>query len=265
MSPTPKPRDSAVRVGLIYPELLGTYGDRGNAVVLVQRAMWRGIPAELVEVAAGSAIPDSLDVYLFGGGEDDPQHMAAEGMRASKAAIERAYTGGAAVLAVCAGFQLIGHRYVAADGSVLEGIGLIDLETRAGSPRLIGEVVVEATESRAWGPAGPPATHTGFENHGGRTTLGPGVDPLGKVLAGGGNGDGTGNDGALADRFVGTYLHGPVLPRNPQLADRILSWVTDGLPALDSELENQLREQQVHAGSAHGLRKWWQDRRAARG
>src|ERR1700704_4987702 len=98
-------RDSAVRVGLIYPELLGTSRDRGTAVVLVRRAKCRGIPAELVEVAAGTAIPDSLDVYLFGGGEDDPQHMAAEGMQASKAAIERAYAGGAAVLAVCAGFQ----------------------------------------------------------------------------------------------------------------------------------------------------------------
>jgi lipid II isoglutaminyl synthase (glutamine-hydrolysing) len=258
-------RDSAVRVGLIYPDLLGTYGDRGNAVVLVKRARWRGIPAELVEIPAGSAIPDSLDVYLFGGGEDDPQHMAAEGMRASKANIERAHANGAVVLAVCAGFQLVGHRYIAADGDVLEGIGLVDLETRAGSPRLIGEVVVEPTMSWQWGPAGVPATLTGFENHGGRTTLGPGVDPLGRVVVGGGNGDGSGCDGALAERFVGTYLHGPVLPRNPQLADRLLSWVTDGLPALDSDLEQRLHDARIEAGSASGVRKWWQDRLLARG
>ena len=136
-------RDSAVRVGLVYPELLGTYGDRGNAVVLVERLRWRNHDAELVEVAAGSPIPDSLDIYLFGGGEDDPQLMAATGMRASGAAIERARAGGAVVLAVCAGFQLIGHSYEAADGEMLEGLGLVDAVTRAGSPRLIGEVIVE--------------------------------------------------------------------------------------------------------------------------
>src|SRR5207342_1224421 len=122
--------ESAVRVGLVYPELLGTYGDRGNAVVLTQRCRWRGIAAELVEVAAGTPIPDSLDVYLFGGGEDDPQSMAAAGMRASGAAIERAWHGGAAVLAVCAGFQLVGNRYDAGDGTSIEGIGLVDAVTR---------------------------------------------------------------------------------------------------------------------------------------
>ncbi len=262
-------RDSAVRIGLVYPELLGTYGDRGNAVVLVQRCRWRGIPAELVEIGAGEPIPDSLDVYLFGGGEDDPQLMAAEGMRASRAAIDRAHAGGAVIFAVCAGFQLLGHRYDAADGVAIEGAGIVDLETVAGPHRLIGEVVVEPTASRHWGPAGAPATLTGFENHGGRTTLGDGLEPLGRVLAGGGNGDGTGTDGALAERVVGTYMHGPVLPRNPQLADRILGWITtphgDALPALESDLEQRLREERVRAGSARGLRRWLQDRALARG
>ena len=267
------PRESALRIGLVYPDLLGTYGDRGNAVVLVQRARWRGIPAELVEVPAGEPIPDSLDVYLFGGGEDDPQQMAAAGMRESRAAIERAHASGAAVLAVCAGFQLIGHRYVDADGDVLEGIGLVDLETRAGSPRLIGEVVVEPVHSPLWGPAGPPPTLTGFENHGGRTTLGDEVQPLGRVLAGGGNGgttsDGVAVDGALAERFVGTYMHGPVLPRNAALADRILAWVVgpDGatLPELDDGVQDALRRRRLDEGSLTGARKWWHDRRAARG
>jgi lipid II isoglutaminyl synthase (glutamine-hydrolysing) len=259
------PRDSAIRIGLVYPELLGTYGDRGNAVVLTQRAKWRGIPAELVEVRAGDPIPDSLDVYLFGGGEDDPQHLAAAGMRGSKQAITQAHAGGAVVLAVCAGFQLVGHRYLAADGSVLEGIGLVDLETRAGPSRLIGEIVVEPSLSHHWGQAGAPATLTGFENHWGRTTIGADVQPLGTVNVGGGNGDGSGVDGALAERFVGTYLHGPVLPRNPQLADRILGWVTGGLPELDSDLEHRLRRDRLHAGSATGVRKWWQDRMLARG
>jgi hypothetical protein len=262
-------RESAVRVGLVYPELLGTYGDRGNAVVLVQRCKWRGIPAELVEVHPGALIPDSLDIYLFGGGEDDPQLMAAEGMRTSRANIERAHAGGAVILAVCAGFQLLGHRYDSADGTAIEGAGIIDAGTRAGTGRLIGEVVVEPTMSWAWGPAGAPATLTGFENHGGRTTLGDGLDPLGRVVTGGGNGDGSGADGLLGERLVGTYMHGPVLPRNPQLADRLIAWVTtasgQGLPPLDSDPEEQLREERVRAGSARGLRKWLQDRALARG
>jgi hypothetical protein len=194
-------------------------------------------------------------------------------MRASRANIERAHAGGAVIFAVCAGFQLIGTRYDAADGQVIDGAGLVDLETRAGSPRLIGEVVVEPTMSWAWGPAGAPATLTGFENHGGRTTLGEGLEPLGTVLAGGGNGtpssDGKAVDGLLAERLVGTYLHGPVLPRNPQLADRILGWVTQasgfGLPALDSRLEDQLHDERVRAGSTRGFRRWMQERALARG
>ena len=250
-------RESAVRVGLVYPELLGTYGDRGNAVVLVQRCRWRGIPADVVEVPAGDPIPDSLDVYLFGGGEDDPQNMAAAGMRASRAAIDRGRQGGAVVFAVCAGFQLIGHTYVAADGTVLEGIGLIDAVTNPGAGRLIGEVVVE--------PAAPLPVLTGFENHGGRTTLGPGVAPLGRVVTGGGNGDGSGTDGALAERLVATYLHGPVLPRNPALADHLLRWVVGDLAPLDSTWEERLRAERVAAGSKTGLTKWWQDRMLARG
>lgn len=250
-----EPRTSVVRVGLVYPELLGTYGDRGNALVLAQRCRWRGIPAEVLEIAAGDPIPDSLDVYLFGGGEDDPQNMAAAGLRASCRSIERAWNGGAVVLAVCAGFQLIGHSYEAADGTVLEGIGLVDAVTHAGPNRLIGEVVVE--------PAAPLPLLTGFENHGGRTTLGPGVAPLGRVRTGGGNGDGT--DGVLGPRLVGTYLHGPVLPRNPALADHVLGWVVGDLPALDSTAEEQLRSDRIRAGSRTGLARWWQDRRLARG
>ena len=196
---------STVRVGLVFPELLGTYGDRGNAIVLVERCRRRGIDAELVEVAAGDPIPDSLDVYLFGGGEDDPQVMAAAGMRESRGAIERAQAGGAVIFAVCAGFQLLGHTYEARDGERLDGLGLVDMTTAAGPARLIGEVVVEPDPS-----LGLP-TLTGFENHGGRTRLGPGERPLGRVLSGGGNGvDDV--DGVLRERIVGTYLHGPVLP-----------------------------------------------------
>jgi lipid II isoglutaminyl synthase (glutamine-hydrolysing) len=248
-------RESAVRIGLVYPELLGTYGDRGNAVVLVQRLRWRGHDAELVEVTAGAPIPDSLDVYLFGGGEDDPQVMASAGMRSSRAAIDRARAGGAVVLAVCAGFQLIGHSYEAADGTMIDGLGLVDAVTRAGPNRLIGELVVE--------PDPPLPVLTGFENHGGRTTLGPGERPLGRVVAR--NGSGGDTDGLFGEHLIGTYMHGPALPRNPALADHLLSWVVGDLEPLDSNVEEQLRAHRLHDGTARGMRKWWRDRVLSRG
>jgi CobQ-like glutamine amidotransferase family enzyme len=250
-------RESAVRVGLVYPELLGTYGDRGNALVLAQRCHWRDQPAEVVEIAAGAPIPDSLDVYLFGGGEDAPQAMAAAGMRASRANVERAQQGGAVVFAVCAGFQNLGASYTLPDGTVIDGMGLVDAVTVAGSPRLIGEVVVE--------PDAPLPRLTGFENHGGRTTLGPGVRPLGRVVTGGGNGDGSQADGVLGDRLVATYLHGPVLPRNPALADHVLEWVLGDLAPLDSVWEERLRAERLEAGGKTGVAKWVQDRLLARG
>ena len=250
-------RDSALRIGLVYPELLGTYGDRGNALVLARRCRWRGIAAEIVEVPAGDPVPAGLDCYLLGGGEDAPQHLAAAGLRASRDAIGQARDAGAVVFAVCAGFQLLGHSYVAADGTVLEGLGLVDARTTAGATRLIGEVVVE--------PDPPLPLLTGFENHGGRTTLGPGVRPLGRVRAGAGNGDGSGTDGARAERLVATYLHGPVLPRNPALADHLLAEVLGPLPPLDSVWEERLRAERLAAGSRTGLARWWQQRRLARG
>jgi CobQ-like glutamine amidotransferase family enzyme len=248
-------RESEVRVGLVYPELLGTYGDRGNAVVLVQRLRRRGIPATLVEVAAGSMIPASLDVYLLGGGEDNPQSAAAEGMRASAANIEQARAAGAVVFAVCAGLQNIGTTYETGDGEQIDGLGLIDAVTVASTDRLIGEVVVE--------PDAPLPLLTGFENHAGRTRLGAGTEPLGRVRVGGGNGDGV--DGVLGDRILGTYLHGPVLPRNPALADFLLEWVVGPLPALASPLEEQLRARRLHVALAGPVGRFRERLHLARG
>ncbi len=243
---------SRVRVALVYPELLGTYGDRGNAVVLVERSRRRGIDAEVVEVAAGEAVPGDVDIYVFGGGEDDSQVMAAAGMRASRVAIDRARDAGAVIFAVCAGFQLLGSSYTAGDGDVLDGLGLVDLDTRPGEGRLIGECVVEPTAS-----SGLPVL-TGFENHGGRTTLGPGVTPLGRVTVGHGNGVGS-VDGVLADRLLGTYLHGPVLPRNPALADHLLAWIVGAdrlIPLVDPTVD-ALRNERLHEARLTG----WAGRR----
>src|SRR2546421_11328274 len=247
--------ESAVRIGLVYPELLGTSGGRGNGVVLVQRLRWRGHAAEPVEVTAGTPIPESLDVYLFGGGEDDPQVMASAGMRSSRAAIDRGRAGGAVVLAVCAGFQLIGHSYEAADGTMIDGLGLVDAVTRAGPNRLIGELVVE--------PDPPLPVLTGFENHGGRTTPGPSGRPPGRGLAPDGGGGGTG--WLPGGRLLGADKHRPGRPRNPALADHILSWVVGDLEPLDSTREEQLRTRRIHAGSARGVRRWGQERGLAGG
>ena len=249
---------SALRIALVYPDLLGTYGDRGNALVLAHRARARGIDATVLEVEAGTALPASCDLYLLGGGEDAPQVAAADGLRASRAALEQALDAGAALLAVCAGFQLIGHHYAAAGGRRMEGLGLVDLHTTAGPDRLIGEVLV------APDPATGLPTITGFENHGGRTHLGPDTRPLGRVLHGGGNGDGT--DGVLAGGIVGTYLHGPVLPRNPALADHLLAHVTGAaLAPLDEAVVERYRAERLGFASLTGSARRRAERRLHRG
>jgi len=221
-----RPGPSAVRLALLFPELLGTYGDGGNARVLVQRLRWRGVAAEAVTVAVGRPVPDSCDLYLLGGGEDGPQTLAVRDLAAG-GSLRRAVGAGAAVLAVCAGFQILGQRFAGEGGRPCDGLGLLDCTTiRGGGRRRIGELVVD------------PATElgldvlTGYENHGGLTRLGPGTRPLGRVVAGHGNGTGDGTEGAVAGRVIGTYLHGPVLARNPGLADLLLAWVVGELPPL---------------------------------
>lgn len=250
---------TAVRVGLVFPTLLGTYGDRGNAVVLVERARRRGYAAELVDVAAGTPVPDSLDVYVLGGGEDEQQVMASDGLRASSGALTRARDTGAVVFAVCAGYQLLGHRYETGAGVTLDGLGLADMTTTGGPDRLIGEVVVDAD------PALGIDALSGFENHSGRTTLGRDARPLGTVRVGGGNGDG--HDGVLAPRLVGTYLHGPVLARNPALADLLLRWATgaDTLSPLDDARPHALARERIAAATATGWRARVRDWRLAHG
>jgi lipid II isoglutaminyl synthase (glutamine-hydrolysing) len=203
-----------LRIGLIYPELLGTYGDRGNAEVLAWRATGHGLVAEVAEVAAGDPVPPSLDVYVLGGGEDAAQATAARLLRsAAGSGLHRATEQGRVVLAVCGAFQLLGKVYLDGRGREIPGLGLLDLETAAGTRRLVGEVVTIIRERELL---------TGFENHGGRSFLGPGLEPLGRVLHGGGNNGGDGTEGARQGALFGTYLHGPVLARNPALADLLL-------------------------------------------
>lgn len=231
----------AVSIALLYPELLGTYGDGGNAMVLAQRLRWRGIPAETTDITAGEAVPTSCDVYLIGGGEDGPQALAVRDLRASRA-LGRALDSGAAVLAICAGYQILGRQFLGPGGRPHAGLGLLDVSTDRGpGPRRVGELVVEPNAGLDL------PTLTGYENHAGITRLGPDVQPLGKVVVGHGNDHGDGTEGAVGGRIVGTYLHGPVLARNPALADLILSWVVGPLePLEDTEVEN-LREERIAA------------------
>jgi lipid II isoglutaminyl synthase (glutamine-hydrolysing) len=203
-----------IRIGLVYPELLGTYGDRGNAEVLAWRAARHGLAAEVAVVPAGEPVPPCLDVYVLGGGEDAAQAIAAGLLRSTAGdGLRRAVDQGRVVLAVCGAFQLLGRVYHDGRGREIRGLGLLDLETAAGGPRLVGEVVTMSREGELL---------TGFENHGGRSVLGPGVEPLGRVVRGGGNNGRDATEGARQGAVLGTYLHGPVLARNPALADLLL-------------------------------------------
>jgi CobQ-like glutamine amidotransferase family enzyme len=258
-------RDSAVRIGVLFPDLLGTYGDGGNAVVLAQRLAWRGIPVDVVTVAAGQAAPDSCDLYLVGGGEDGPQVQATRELAESRA-LHRAVDAGAAVLAVCAGMQILGHRFPDASGVEQPGLGLLDCDSvRVDQPRAVGELLT--APAAAPDPSDPTATPTpigvltGFENHASRTVPGPAAAPLAPVEVGEGNGDGT--EGLVCGRIVGTYLHGPALARNPQLADLLLGWVVgvDALTALDDHEVEALRAERIRAARSRELapRRGWRD------
>ena len=219
----------------LYHDLLGTYGDQGNAEVLVHRTRGRGLAVELVEVTPGAPVPASGNIYLLGGGEDGPQAVALEMLRTS-GNLNRAVDQGAAVLAVCAGFQLIGTELPDAQGNTVVGVGLVDAVTTVDKrPRSVGELVV-ATR-------GDLGVLTGFENHQGVTQLGEGYAPLGDVVSGCGNGMPSQTtsrpEGVRHGAVIGTYMHGPVLARNPQLADAIIeSVVGPVLPFIDEYAEN---------------------------
>ena len=231
-----------VRVVLVLPDLLGTYGDGGNATVLVRRLEWRGIEAELVRATLDTGVPDDGDLYVVGGGEDAPQALGVRVLGES-GALRRAVDRGAVVLGVCAGLQVLGREVVDHSGARHEGLGLLDVTSAPLPVRAVGEVVASPLVE------GLTETLTGFENHGLGTTLGPGVAPLARVQNGVGNGDPERTEGAVAGRIVGTYLHGPVLPRNPELADLLLSWVVDAeLAPLRLPVVEQLRERRIAAG-----------------
>ena len=221
----------------LYPDLLMTYGDRGNVLTLARRAQWRGFKVEIAGVSRGDPFPRRTDLVVIGGGSDRVQSLVGGDLSDRGPQLAEMVAGGTVILAVCGGYQLMGHSYVAVDGSHVPGLGLIDLKTTAGSDRIIGRVRARATFD------GKTFDVTGFENHAGRTYLGPGAGPLAAVAKGQGNNGEDGTEGAAQGGIVGTYLHGPVLPTSPALADallaRALHRVTGGAPLadLDDELE----------------------------
>lgn len=233
-----------VKIALVYQSLLGIYGDRGNATVLLRRLALRGFTAELVEVSPGDPVPEDACVYLMGGGEDGAQTSAVRMLKAD-GGLHRALEHGAALLAVCAGYQIAGNTFtVGEDETVIDGLGLLDVDTVRGPQRAVGEIL---TRWLADTPLqGDDRLITGFENHGGFTTLGAGASPLASVEVGVGNGDGT--EGAVQGNVIGSYPHGPLLARNPALADHLLELALQTtLDPLPSPVVDELRAQRIRA------------------
>lgn len=237
-------------LGYLYPTIMSQYGDRGNVICLTQRCRWRGIDVEVVELGLNAPVdPDAVDILLMGGGADSHQRIIAEDLRTVKGAgIRRAVEDGAAALMICGAYQLWGHFYRTYDGETLEGLGVFDAHsvhranqlgarldtiTQAGRVRAVQNLVIQ------WGER----TLVGFENHGGRTYLADGAQPLGRVLVGGGNNSEDGWEGCVYKNAIGTYLHGSVLPKNPHLADHLIAAAverrtgTRELEPLDDRLE----------------------------
>ncbi|MAT60230.1 MAG: glutamine amidotransferase [Micrococcales bacterium] len=237
-------------IAAIYADLLGTYGDNGNAATLLHRARLHGLSADVISIQPGDPVPSQADIYLLGGGEDTAQTAACSALRADgniRTAAER----GAAILAICAGYQLFGEYFPDSTGTRSPGLGLLDIRTDRLAQRAVGELAaapVPAADSTE-----PPLfseRFTGYENHAGGTVRGPSVQPLGRVLAGVGNGDGT--EGSVSGHIIGSYLHGPCLVRNPEIADQLLRWAVDReLPALEEQAVSELRAERFRTVLGH--------------
>ncbi len=237
--------DRTLRVCALYPDLMNIYADRGNILLLERRCAWRGIGFTVTAAGLGAQVdPDAHDLFYLGGGQDRDQVLCARDLvDVKREALHAAAARGAVILGVCGGYQLLGHGYALGDETI-PGIGLVDLETvRADGQRLIGNVAIEVDLPGAGGPR----VLAGFENHGGRTHLGPGAEPLGRVLRGHGNDGRSGFEGVRSGTVIGTYLHGPLLPKNAWLADWLVRTAL-GVDGPLAELDDRL-EDAAHAGA----------------
>ncbi|MCX5197463.1 glutamine amidotransferase [Streptomyces sp. NBC_00249] len=237
--------DNSLRLVWVYPDLLSTYGDQGNALVVERRARQRGLDVQRVDVRSDQPIPTSGDIYLIGGGEDRPQRLAAERLLRD-GGLERAVSNGAIVFSVCAGYQILGKEFVNDQGQRQEGLGLLDVVTvRGEGERCVGDVLADIDPRLNLPPL------TGFENHQGVTHLGPTAKAFARTRIGRGNGTGDGTEGAYNDTVFGTYMHGPVMARNPLIADLLLKLALDvnALPAIDDRWYEALRNERIAAAT----------------
>jgi CobQ-like glutamine amidotransferase family enzyme len=241
-------------LGHLYPDYLNIYADRGNIAVLSQRSAWRGHELEVVPLSVGDTIDRRAhDLLYVGGGQDREQALVARELAAKAESVLNAAAEGVAVLAVCGGYQLLGRFYRFANGEELPGVGLFPLHTIAGERRMIGDILLDCELE-----PGKRQTLAGFENHAGRTHLDEGAQPLGRVVSGFGNDGTSGFEGCRVGRAIGTYLHGPLLPRNPWLADWLLAQAIahrTGSDPPDLEYLPDELERQAHAVSARRARE----------
>lgn len=241
-----------LRIAHLYADLMNVYGDRGNILTLTRRCQWRGIDVEVQTVTLGDPLrPGDHDLYFFGGGQDREQAVIAGDLQAKGEALRQAVAEGAALLAVCGGYQLLGHYFRPHDGPELPGVGLFDAYTVAGNRRCIGNIVVVCDDFGG-------RTLVGFENHSGKTYLGRGCRPLGRVRVGFGNNGEDGGEGAVVGGAVGCYLHGSLLPKNPWLADWLIAralarrYGEVSLTPLDDRLEQAAHTAAVERASRLG-------------
>jgi CobQ-like glutamine amidotransferase family enzyme len=208
-----------LRIAHLYPDLMSIYGDRGNVVALTQRARWRDIAVEVRAYTAGMTFdPAWPDLFFFGGGQDLGQDIVGADLQGPNGdAVRRSIDGGAAAFLVCGGYQLFGSEYLPEVGDPIPGLGVLDVRTKAGKQRFVGNLVAQA----------PEGLLVGFENHSGRTYLGSKAVPLGAVVVGHGNNGEDRTEGAVQGKIVGTYSHGSCLPKNPWLADKLLAWALE--------------------------------------
>lgn len=245
-----------IRICHLYPDLLDLYGDRGNIRVLQARLNWRGIEAEVQRVSLGEPLNlRTLDILFIGGGSDREQNILVEDLMKRKNELKAAIEDGLVVLSICGGYQLLGEYYQTAGNEKIPGLGILDLWTIAGSKRLIGNVVVELTATDC--PHSRLKTLVGFENHSGKTYLGAGLKSMGKVIHGHGNNGEEREEGVHYKNVFGTYLHGPLLPKNPHLADYLLILAlerrgySERIIPLDDELEERAHQTVVERILAH--------------
>lgn len=233
-------------IGWLYPDLMNIYGDRGNIIVLQKRCEWRGIDAQISRIGVGSTEKElaSCDLLVMGGSQDSQQTIVAKDLQKKKKTFSHMIENGVPGLYICGGFQYLGQYYKEADGTVIDQLGVLDVYTEnPGGERLIGNIAIDASEF-----FGKETVMVGFENHGGRTRLGADVKPLGKVLKGYGSNAEDGTEGAIYINSIGTYFHGPILPKNPELADWLIT------KALEKKYSKSVSLKDLDDGLAHTAR-----------